>query len=131
MGYLEKNFILHERDSEGKLIPLDKYSKKLGGKLLIQPITRGDVLKHFGLIKQIDMKNEPDKIGEIRTNFILEHIIEPKFTKEELSDAKLMTIEEEGEKKQTDLLTILEDDIYEASGINIVVDKKEDELKKN
>lgn len=127
MGYLEKNFILHERDGEGKLIPIDKFCDKLKGKLQIAPVTRGEVLKYFDTIKSIDVAKEQDKIGELRTDFVLEHILQPKFTKEELYDAKLIKIED----KQTDLLTILEDEIYEASGINLAVDNKEEELKKN
>jgi len=44
MGYLEKNFILHRRGEDEKLLPVDYFIKELNANVSALPITRGQYL---------------------------------------------------------------------------------------
>jgi len=122
MGYLEKNFILHERNTEGKLLPIDyplKETRVIGFEdksIKMFPLVRGDIL---------DMGSKEDFAWE---EVISEHLVEPKMTAEELRNTKILHTKEGKLVTIIDLfLTIL----YEISGVPKSVKQTEDELKKN
>lgn len=146
MAWLEKNFILHERDEKGNLIPIDYPVPELNGKIVkIMPLTRGEILSMAEERKKKIKKIMEERVKESKENkididkerkiiedtmgpwedFVIRHIIEPKFTKEELKDAKLIKV---GDKLK-DIVDVLTDAIYVVSGIESA-EKAEDELKK-
>jgi hypothetical protein len=113
MGYLEKNFILHERGTDEQLLPIDYPVPELGGKLVsIIPMTRGELLemgvKRKEAIAKLAEEQKDKESGktiegatkrmqnrdETWEDFVLRHVSIPKLTKEELKDAKLITVEE-------------------------------------
>ena len=122
MGYLEKNFILHERDAKGDILPIDYPLKESGiigfedKSIKMIPLVRGDI---------ITMGNSKDFAWE---EVISEHLVEPKMTAEELKNTKILRTKEGKLVTIIDLfLTIL----YEISGVKKTVKQTEDEIKKN
>jgi len=122
MGYLEKNFILHKRDTEGKILPIDYPLKETGiigfedKSIKMIPLTRGDILT---------MGSKEDFAWE---DVISEHLVEPKMTAEELRSTKILHTKEGKLVTIIDLfLTIL----YEISGVPKSVKQTEEEIKKN
>lgn len=117
MAWLEKNFILHERDENKKLLPIEYPIPELGGKkVLILPVSRGEILRTFS-----DLKLE--KIGNRETweDFAIKHILKPKFTKEDFNNMKIIRYK----NRYVDLLDLLIDAIYVVSGIEVSGDKEE------
>ena len=145
MGWLEKNFILHERNEKGELLPIDYPVPELGGKMVrIIPMTRGELQSMAALRKeafeQLGKEQEDKEAGktiegatkrleerdETWEEFVLRHIIKPKYTKEELKDGKMIKWEDE----YRDIIMVFLDAIYAVSGIPSLKDA-EDEVKKN
>ncbi|MCD6572128.1 MAG: hypothetical protein J7K62_02530 [Thermoplasmata archaeon] len=127
MGYLEKKFILHERDENGNLLPIDYECKELGGKLSIIPATRGELLRILAELRAIpDDDKKPDAQRNVWEDFVIRHIAKPELTKEDLSNVKLMTID----GRYKDIVDLLVDVIHKVSGIEVVT-KGEEEVKKN
>lgn len=144
MGWLEKNFILHERNEKGELIPIEYPVPELGGqKILIMPMTRGE-LNDFAssrrtILNEMVEEQKDKEIGKTLEGatkrlqerdkawdeFVLKHILKPQFTMEELRDAKI--IQCDGQYK--DIIMIFLDAIYAVSGIESI-DKAESEIKK-
>ncbi len=90
---LNKEDILYERDEKGNLIGQeveleidendDVQKKYKGEKITVIPIPRGKLRKIFSTLGNEETKDK-DFDGEL----ILEHCIEPKFTKEEVEHTK-------------------------------------------
>ena len=108
MGYLEKEFILHERNEKGKLIPIDYPIPELNNETVrVIPLTRGALLsfaekRKAAINKRIqelqgmakDKGKDKEVIAplsvderEVTEDLIIKHVIQPKFTKEELKSA--------------------------------------------
>ena len=159
-GYLEKNFILHERDEKEQLIPIDYPVPELDGKIIkIIPLTRGEILRMVAKRKERVNKLVQENLKRVKENqdlnttpspqleqlnsewedFVIEHILIPKFTRDDFKFAKLITIEqklkgvdgkEEVVKRTKDIVDILTDAIYTVSGLDMTEEEAEDELKK-
>ena len=111
MGWLEKEFILHERDENGKLLPIDCPVKELGGRVVTAiPVLRGETLKLFRNLKDAAyienlplaerLKKEEELTAmkyEIRTtsdvwrDYVVAHLVKPMITKKEIEDHKMIT----------------------------------------
>lgn len=87
-------------------------------------------------IKEIDEKialieNKIEDINKERyrstEDYILKHILKPKFTREELADAKVIILEN---GKKSNIIEFLMKAVHEASGIKLSVNEEEEELKK-
>ena len=133
MGYLEKNFLLHKRNEKGELLPLDYDIKEFeqfgNSKVSIIPATRGELLDIVAKIRVVRNKIDVDVDGLITEEwekFVINHFAEPKFTKEELRDAKRVKYN----GKTLDLIDILTEAIFAISGTEST-DTSEEELKKN
>lgn len=139
MGWLEKEKVLHQRDGEGKLlpisIPLDEL-KEIGMEdveVKVLPAPRGELLKHWRETKDLksDTMEEKEKLDKSIEEFVLKHILEPKFTHEDFTDAKFLVITNPVTKKkeQRTILDILMNAINKASGIK-TLEEAEEEVKK-
>jgi len=132
MGYLEKNFLLHERDEKGNLIPIDYKVEDLGGQLIqVTPTSRGEQLRMARQLennKQSDMKPEEMQEANLKIwiKYVLDHLLKPELTEEDLRTAKLIKVN--GIVK--DIVFIISNAIDDASGIEISTEQSEEDLKK-
>ena len=139
MGYLEKEFILHETDENGNILPIDYPCPELGGIILrVLPASRGRLLR-----LSLDVKASVDKedTTKVFAEFAAEHIIDiktkkPMFTTNELLKSKQIRYRNNEEYKIYEAWDLFISIIYKISGVDIEVgkiealDKAEDELKK-
>lgn len=111
MGWLEKEFILHERDENGTLLPIDCPVKELGGRIVTAlPVCRGETLKLFRdlrdaayiealpLVERLKKEEELTAIKyNIRTtsdvwkDYAVAHLVKPSLTSKEIEDHKMIT----------------------------------------
>ena len=156
MGYLEKEFILHRRGGDGELLPIDYFIKELNASVNVIPVTRGEffelgnsaisreqlknsllekIKKGVDVIKKAELSEEIDKINKEREKdtetFVINHINIPKFTLGELSDAKTIKVKDKnGEYENKNIIGIFMNAIHAVSGVEIDVEKEEEEIKK-
>ena len=95
---LKKELTLYDRDNEGKLIAQEvtlelskqdtiDYTEYVGEKVMVTPMTRGELKKLFGLAgKETDVKPETDKDSD--AELIVSNCFDPQYTMEELTHAK-------------------------------------------
>lgn len=125
MGYLEKNFLLHKRGENGQLLPIDSFIEAFKTNVSMIPLSRGEVLDITEkLNKTIANKGNTKIIWE---DVILKHMVEPKFTKEEIKELKLVKVN----NIMVDAIDIFVDALYAISGISVNTKKEEEKLKKN
>lgn len=125
---LKKESVLFDRDEKGELLPKevelfidDKDSGQLkfkGEKIVITPMTRGEIKRLFG--KKLSIDEEKDLDGDL----IVEHCKDPSYTKEETNFMKGA------------YAIMIVNTIMKFSGINIgnkkkAMREKEDEFSKN
>ncbi len=138
MGWLEKELVLHTRNGEGDLIAIPYPIPELKNqKVLIIPLSRGELLELFATIRNIKesvstekgdkgiSKKESDKqIKELWEDFVIKHIEKPKFKREDFKYMKLPPgpkFDKEKKKvvqKHVDMIDIFIDAIYAVSGID-------------
>ena len=95
---LKKELTLYDRDEKGELIPQEcvlelsdrdkeEYPELVGEKVMVTPMTRGELKKMFGLTgKDVDTKPDLDK--DTDAELIVSNCANPKYTMEELAHAK-------------------------------------------
>jgi len=146
MGYLEKNFLLHERDEKGQLLPIEYPCPELDGRvLLVKPAPRGKILRVFNEAGRAIKQNNQKKHDRIMAEFAAEYILNPKtdkplFTSEELLSDAVKTIrykDKDGSPKFYRAWDLFVTVIYKISGVDIEgkdkkpIEKQEKDLKKN
>lgn len=116
MGYLEKENSLIQRDTEGKLLPVDVTLELLDDKptIKITPLTKGDLQELF---------SKPDSEDEI----IRRNIISPEYTEEEFKFIKPNTY---GAMKMAilSLSTGSSQEDMQKSTVKALIDKKKDTI---
>lgn len=116
MGYLEKKFLLHERDENGNILPINFFIEELNGEVCIIPTTRGELLRLTREDDELARKGAPREDAlKLWEEFICKHIKEPKFTTEELRETKIIRIN----GRQRDIVDVLIGAIYKVSGIDV------------
>lgn len=141
MGYLEKEFLLHQRNDSGKLISIDYPIPELDKKLvLIRPAIRGEILELLNKVRVHTKENKDTRY--LWEQFVIDHLEKPKLTAEELTESKQILIPVKGangntikeadgttQYKNKDIVDIFVDAIYAVSGIK-TGKEAEEELKK-
>lgn len=125
MGYLEKNFLLHKRGENGNLLPIDSFIEVFKTNVSMIPLARGEVLDITQELKKAVAEKKPTKT--IWEDVILKHMVEPKFTEKELSELKLVKVD----NVMIDAIDIFVDALYAISGISVNTKDEEENLKKN
>ena len=124
MSYLEKNFIIHSRGEDGKLLPIDYYVKELKADIQFIPLTRGAVLDIGVKLKQEIDKGEKSDVTGMWQEIICKQLVKPKLTVDELKNGLKPIINND---KSIDILDVFVNALYEISGVNFA--KGSDEKK--
>jgi len=134
MGYLEKNFLLHERGEDKKVLPIDRDIEGLGTVRFI-PFARGEFLTVSAEVGKLQRENKTAL--HLWDKFVLDHMDEPKLTVEDLKHTKpIYRPLKEGKKKvmgyQDLVMEILLPALKEVSGMKLkTLEEEEEEIKKS
>ena len=148
MGWLEKEFILHECDENGKLLPIDFPIKELEGrKVTVFPVKRGRTLRLIrDLRDSAEIESMPlierltiiDKLKELEHPFkttsdiwlkyAQEHLLKPNFSLEELDNHKKIIYD----GRPLNFVDLIIGAIDKVSGLEVKnPEKTEEKLQKN
>jgi len=110
MGNVKEKLIIR-RNEKGEILPLDIHIKGLGD-FKVTPLLRGEVLELMAG-KQTNNNNDGD------LEVVKKHLVEPKFTEQELNDMKWNAI------------NMLSNEIFRISGVELSPENTEEDIKKN
>lgn len=148
MGWLEKEFILHECDENGELLPIDFPIKELNDrKVTVLPVKRGRTLRlirdlrdaaeidamplveRIPVIEKLKELEHPFKsTSEIWLEYAKEHLVKPKMTTEELDKHKKIIYK----GIPTNFVDLIIGAIDKVSGLEVKnPEKTEEKLQKN
>lgn len=139
MGWLEKEFILHERDENGTLLPIDCPVKELGGRIVtVLPVCRGETLKLFRDLKDaayiealllVERLKKEEELTAMKYNirttsdvwkdYAVAHLVKPSLTSKEIEDHKMITYVKDGKKTRINFVDLMVKVIDKVSGIKI------------
>lgn len=121
MGYLEKNFILHRRGEDKKLLPIDYFIKELNANVSIIPITRGGYSSFTSKLTHAADEKERVLLWD---TLISKHFLIPKLSIEDIKSMKMIWVKSEDGMISVDSKNLFVDAIFKVSGIEFQIEKK-------